>query len=127
MFKIIVMIKRKPGTSHADFIKYYEEFHSVLGARALPKITRYIRHYIEPFGTDTYKLETDAPYDVITEIWFATEADFQQGMADLSEPSTAAKLAEDERKFMDPDSIRFYTIQNYETDLSTGKSIGQVA
>lgn len=126
MFKAIVMIKRKPGTTHEDFVRYYEDFHSVLGAGKVPNLKKYIRHHIEPYGDGTYTLEAEAPYDVITEIWFDDEADFLQGMVHLSEPSTVAEIAEDELKFMDRGSIRFYTMKNYETDLSTGKSIGQV-
>ncbi|MGE4429701.1 MAG: EthD domain-containing protein [Sphingobium sp.] len=126
MFKAIVMIKRKPGTSHEDFVKYYEEFHSVLGASKVPNLKKYIRHHIEPYGDGTYTLETDAPYDVITEIWFDDEEDFNQGMAYLSDPAAAAEIAQDELKFMDRASIRFYTMKNYETDLATGKSVGQV-
>ena len=36
MFKVMVMIKRKPGMSMADFINYYETRHAPLGASKLP-------------------------------------------------------------------------------------------
>lgn len=65
MLKTVELIKRKPGMSRADFIKYYEEVHAPLSLRLLPSFARYVRNYpVAP-------LEGGEPeFDCITEIWF---------------------------------------------------------
>ena len=115
MFKAIVLIRRKPGMSREDFIDYYENNHAPLGASKVPNLVKYVRHYIRPFGNDVYAADAEPPYDVLTEIWFENEEEFHKGMAYLSEPETAALIGADEEKLFDKSSIRFMTMEDYET------------
>jgi uncharacterized protein (TIGR02118 family) len=118
MFKVIIMIKRKSGMSMDDFINYYETKHAPLGASKVPNIKRYIRHFIRPYGNEIYSADKEPSYDVLTELWFDDEADFERGMAYLSEPETAAIIAADEEKLFDRSSIRFMTMEDHETDFA---------
>ena len=115
MFKAMVMIKRRRGMSMEDFINYYETRHAPLGASKVPNMKRYVRHFIRPYGNDVYGADAEPPYDVLTEIWFDDEAEFQRGMAMLTEPETAAIIGADEEMLFDKSSIRFMIMEDYET------------
>lgn len=117
MFKIMVMIKRKPGMGMEEFIQYYETRHAPLGLSKVPNLKRYVRHFIRPFGNDTYASAKESPYDVITELWFDDQADFQQGMAYLADPATAAIIQADEEQLFDRSSIQFMVVEAHETAL----------
>ncbi len=125
MFKAFVMMKRRPDISVEEFIDYYEREHSRLGAGSVPNLRRYIRHYLTPFGNSVYS-SARSGYDVVTEIWFDNEEEFQKGMAYLADPETAAKFAVDEPKLFDIDTISFYTVKEFETDLQTGSGFIEV-
>ena len=117
MFKAIVMIKRKPGMSMEDFIDYYETRHAPLGASKVPNMKRYVRHFIRPYGNAVYGRDAEPPYDVLTEIWFDDQADFERGMAYLTESETAAIIGADEEKLFDKSSIRFMIMEDHETEM----------
>jgi uncharacterized protein (TIGR02118 family) len=118
VFKVMVMIKRKPGMSMEDFIAYYESNHAPLGASKVPNLKRYVRHFIRPYGNDVYGTDDESSYDVLTEIWFDDRADFERGMAYLTEPETAAIIGADEENLFDKSSIRFMLMEDHETDLN---------
>lgn len=122
MFKVMVMIKRKPGMSMQAFIDYYENHHAPLGASKVPNLKRYVRHYIRPYGNAIYAADAEPPYDVLTEIAFDDEADFERGMAYLTEPETAALIGADEEKLFDKSSIRFMVVEDHETELAARRS-----
>ena len=125
MFKAIVLIKKKKGMSMEDFIDYYENKHAPLGISKVPNLKRYVRHFITPYGNNVYAADEEAPYDVLTEIWFDNEEEFHKGMAYLSEPETARIIAADEENLFERSSIRFLTMQDYETprEVLEGKQL----
>ncbi|MGX7730996.1 EthD domain-containing protein [Rhodococcus sp. 14C212] len=119
MFKAYVMIKRKPGTTLEDFITYYENKHAPLAVKMVPGLRRYVRHYLRNWENGTYRSDMEAPYDVVTEIWFDDRAAFDVGMAHLTSPETAAVIGADEEKVFDRQSITFLTVDDErETDPS---------
>jgi uncharacterized protein (TIGR02118 family) len=113
----MVFIKRKPGMSMEDFVSYYENNHAPLGARIVGNLKKYTRNYITPYGNDVYAKADELPYDVVTEIWFEDRAEFERGMANLTEPRAAATIAEDEENLFDRSSIRFVIADEWETRL----------
>jgi uncharacterized protein (TIGR02118 family) len=119
VFKVMVMIKRKPGMKMEDFIAYYENNHAPLGASKVPNLKRYVRHFIRPYGNEIYSADSESSYDVLTEIWFDDKADFERGMAYLTEPETAAIIGADEENLFDKSSIRFMLMEDHETDLDS--------
>ncbi len=120
MFKAFAMIKRKPGTTMEQLIQHYESSHAPLAIKSVPNLKKYVRHFIRPYGNDVYALDQELPYDVVTEIWFDDREDFEQGMAYLTEPATAALIAEDEERLFDQSSIRFVTVEDRESELGKG-------
>lgn len=117
VFKAIAMIKRKKGTTMEQFMDYYENYHAPLAMKYVPNLKRYVRHYIRPYGNNVYE-KVEAPYDVITELWFDDREDFEKGMAYLSDEKTAAIIAEDEEKAFDRSSIIFMTMEDRETEIN---------
>ncbi len=120
MFKAFAMIKRKPGTTMEQLIAYYESSHAPLSIKCVPNLKRYVRHFIRPYGHDVSALQEELAYDVITEMWFDDRVDFERGVAYLTEPATAALIAEDEERLFDRSSIRFVTVEDHESELNHG-------
>jgi uncharacterized protein (TIGR02118 family) len=119
MFKVMIFIKRKTGLSDASFVDHYESTHAPLGLSKVPNIKRYIRHYLHSYGNDTYGQDSGFPYDVVTELGFDDRADFERGMAYLTDPATAAIIAEDEEKLFERSSIRFMIVEDRESDIKS--------
>ena len=115
MFKLIIMARRKPGTSMAEFRDYYEERHSMLVRKITPMMSRYRRNYLTPL--DSALAAGDASsYDCVTEAWFDSEADFQRSIQSLvadTEKTTA--LSNDEENLFDRSTIRIFTAVEIES------------
>jgi hypothetical protein len=62
MFKVMILIKRRPDISMDEFIDYYENHHAPLARRIVRNMKGYTRRYLTPLG------EGELPYDVATEI-----------------------------------------------------------
>jgi len=68
MVKAMLLLKRKPGLSLAEFRQQYEEVHAPLVLKQYPTPRKYVRNYITtnvmPAGVE------ELDFDCITEIWF---------------------------------------------------------
>lgn len=117
MFKVFVLIKRKKGMSRQDFIEYYESKHAPLGASKVPNLKKYVRHYLTPYSNDVYRAEEELPFDVVTEICFDDEKEFEKGMRYLTAAGTAEIISEDEKHLFDQGSIRFTVVKDCKTPL----------
>ena len=115
MFKLIIMARRKPGTSMAEFRDYYEERHSMLVRKITPMMRRYRRNYLTPL--DSALAAGDASsYDCVTEAWFDSEADFQRSIQSLvADTEKTAALARDEENLFDRSTIRIFTAVEIES------------
>lgn len=121
MKKIIMFIKRKPGLTLDEFKDYYESNHVTLALKLIPQIAEYRRSYIVP--GEVYKPghlanvnhAVEPSFDVVTEISFKTEADYQKMVETLGEPKMGRILAEDEEKFVDRASIIMHIVEERRT------------
>jgi hypothetical protein len=106
--KRILLIKRKPGTTHEQFRDYYETRHSQLALRLLGDLMLdYRRNYVQPpapaaAGTPRPGID----YDVVTELWFKDRATMEAFYARVRRPEISAQIAADEAKFMDRPALR---------------------
>jgi hypothetical protein len=105
---VITLLKRREGMSKADFIAYYEGHHRRIGEQVLAGYaTRYVRRFLHPMdGADQ---PCDA--DVVMEIDFPDEATRDACFAALSDPATAAMIAEDEERLFDRSRIRSFSVE----------------
>ena len=112
MFKRVTLIKRKPGMSIEDFKSYYENHHVPMVKRLFPMFADYRRSYI----SDAVRRNGDAKvldFDVITETWYASEADYKVFLAKLSTPGILDEVKADEARFMDTASIVSITVDEH--------------
>jgi len=109
MFKLIIMARRKPGTSMDEFRDYYEKRHSVLVQKITPLMRRYRRNYLTPLDS-ALAAGNAASYDCVTEAWFDSEADFQRSIQSLvADTEKTSALAKDEEHLFDRSTIRIFT------------------
>ena len=97
MIKRITLITAKEGMSLADFKAYYESHHAPLAKRLFPMVADYRRSFItdvtrHPDGV------THPGFDVVTENWFASEADLKAFQDKFKQPEVQAELRADEAK-----------------------------
>jgi hypothetical protein len=89
MYKLLFMMKRKPGMSFEDFISYYENVHSRLVDIGAPKAKPYSASIFRPLN------DAQGRFDVVVEIWFADKADRDSSPA-LQDPAGMRRIVEDE-------------------------------
>ena len=97
MIKILTMMKRKDGMSLQDFRKWAIETHAVIGTR-MPGI----RHYTICVVTDDH---ADAPYDLVSELYFDDEDAFKAALAS----DVGAEAGADIKEHCAPDRFRLIT------------------
>jgi len=114
MKKSIVLLTRKPGTSLEQFKDYYESVHAPRAIERIPALGRadYRRNFIESPQPDTLPRPD---FDVVTEITFADDADFEAFRRSLEDPAVRAWIAEDEARFSDPGLTRSYTVTEHKS------------
>lgn len=116
-YKILLMMKRRPGMTVEAFRNYYETMHAPLAARSSTGIRRYLRRYLEPHVHPETGEPGELPYDVITELWFDDEETFRRTLAYLTTTKMPKAIVEDEEKLFDRSSFRIFTVSEHETDL----------
>jgi EthD domain len=121
MKKLIMFIKRKPGMTVEQFRDHYENNHAALALKLIPQIAEYSRNYVrhgesyKPAHLANVNKEVEASFDVITEITFKTDVDYQRMVDTLADPKNGNQLAEDEEKFADRSTIVMYFVDERRT------------
>ena len=112
MIKTIVLLTRKAGTSLEDFKRYYETAHAPGAIERIPALGRadYRRNFIEG-GLGEGLPRPD--FDVVTEITFADDADYEDFRRSLSDPAVQAWIAADEARFSEPTLTRSYMVSEH--------------
>ncbi len=114
--KAIVLLKRRPDLSVAEFREIYETRHAKLGERLLiGRAMRYVRRYLNGFPNPVTGVPGETEYDVVTEMWFADRAGFESTRALLGTPEIMAEIAADEETLFDRSRIRFFTVEEQES------------
>lgn len=122
-FTILVLATRKPTLSPDEFKHHYETKHlpllrSLVGLDLMPPHST--RQYFaridrQGFGGPANRnrpllmlrgTSEDVEYDVLTQMTWDTEQQFQKFYKAIYETTAAARLAEDEEHFLDPGKLR---------------------
>ena len=103
MIQLVTMLKRKPGTTHEEFLRHWRDVHGPLVKRL--SCARYVRRYEQhasvwpPAGSTM----SEPIYDGVTIQWFDSADDFH---AHVMEPDQAELMA-DVANFLDLDALHW--------------------
>jgi uncharacterized protein (TIGR02118 family) len=117
-WKILLLMKRKPGLSMAEFRDYYENHHVPRCRPYMSGIVRYFRRYLEPQPHAESGTCEELPYDVISEMWFDDEETFKGTLAYITTTVMPDAVVEDEAKFFHRPTMRIATAVECETDMN---------
>jgi hypothetical protein len=105
--KVLWMLKRKPGTTPAEFREHYERSHAAIARKYVGHLLlSYTRNYqTEAWGgtatdPDGFR-QRSFDYDCITELVVADAADYEEMGRIFAAPAASAELYEDELEFLD--------------------------
>jgi hypothetical protein len=115
-WKIVMLMKRKPGISVEEFRNYYETRHAPMAEKYSKGVARYIRRYLNPLDHPETGPGGELPYDVITEIWFTDEAIFKSMLAYITTTIMPDEVIADEKNLFDRSSFKLATYTECETD-----------
>lgn len=101
MIKFVVLIKAKQGISRAEFQAHYETKHVPLIRRLHPTIGLYRRNYIDSYQPTDPTDPQWPDFDVITEVFFASDPDYRQYLAECADPRVRAEKLADEAHFVE--------------------------
>jgi hypothetical protein len=115
MYKLIALVKRKPGITKQQFKDYFENQHSKLGEKYLPPYCKkYLRRYMEWIPSPMKPGQTAGPdFDCLVEFWFDTEADSKAFEASVSTPELLKFIVEDEERFLDRSNTFRYVLEDH--------------
>jgi uncharacterized protein (TIGR02118 family) len=115
MIKVMVLIKKKPEVSDEQFRHHYETVHAPLIDQLLPFYSAYRRNYID--GA-VRRERPEFNWDVITELEFATQDDYNAWLATLEQPEVVAKIRADEAKFLVSKETLMWAVSTHDSDCS---------
>jgi uncharacterized protein (TIGR02118 family) len=98
MVKLIVCAKRKLGTSHEEFARYWRENHGPL-VISVPEFIRHVRRYVQcHIVSNSAPLGASSDYDGVAELWFDSVDELDEA---FNEPRYLEIIRADELKFAD--------------------------
>ena len=120
MYKIMWLLKRKPGTTHEHFRNHYETSHAVLGQK-------YLGHLIESYKRN-YNMsragdgggERDCEYDCVTEWVLPNAAALDEIYRLLHDPVIGKIFLDDEEHFLDGPATRLVRCDTMDTGSGDG-------
>ena len=92
MIKSLTFLKKKPGLSKEEFLRYWKEKHGPLAARVVPGLKKYVQcHPVPGFESDI---------DGVVELWWDSPEAFQAFLS-WRQTDAAQVLKDDEDQFVD--------------------------
>jgi EthD domain len=119
MFKVMMLLKRKPGMTLQEFIDRYESEHVPFVEKYASRLTYYSRHYLHP---GSYVIHGDVvaepEYDVLTEMWYDDRRAFEEQQETMRErPEAIAAVVADEEKIFDRSKTRTVYVEDHVSNL----------
>jgi uncharacterized protein (TIGR02118 family) len=108
--KVLVMFGKRPDITREQFRAHYEGVHVPLVNKLLPFFADYRRNYINRDDSVYDGAEDTCKYDVVTELWFASLADYDNFTEALKDPAVFGALTECEAAFLDPSTMVTYVV-----------------
>jgi ketosteroid isomerase-like protein len=120
VFKVMQLLKRRPGMTLEEFIERYESEHVPLAEKNITTLRRYARHYLHPtshvIATDDEVREPE--YDVITELWYDDRESYERSQEGLrAKPDVIAAVVADEERLFDRARSRTVYVEEHVSDI----------
>jgi hypothetical protein len=122
MYKILLFMKRRSDLSMDEFRAYYETQHAPLCRQGLTGVARYVRRYITPLRHPETGAWQDSEFDVITELWFASQENRDRTAVYLSSNFMPQEIVEDEKQLFDRSSFRLAIVDECEDRFDNDSS-----
>ena len=119
MFKVMMLLKRKPGLSLQEFIDRYESEHVPFVEQYATTLVHYSRRYLHPASHVVHgDVVAEPEYDVITELWYDDREAFEGQQAGLrARPDAVAAVVADEEQIFDRAKSRTVFVEEHISDL----------
>ena len=117
MFKILLFMKRRPGMSRDEFMRYYEDRHVPLALKYANGMTAYKRTFLQPRTHFETGECAELDFDVITELSFEDEETWSRTLKYLATGPMPDEIVEDEKQLFDRSSFRVATSTEFVTGL----------
>jgi uncharacterized protein (TIGR02118 family) len=115
MVKVILLLKRKPGMSRAEFREHYERVHVVLAKKYLGHLfAAYRRNYAVDAMSNTGDAHDDG-YDAVTEVVLKDAAAAAEMNRIINSPEIGPIYIADEEKFLDRPALRMLIVEEVDT------------
>lgn len=119
MIRLVFLLRRKPGTSLAEFQRYWREEHGPLVASVQMKIgaLRYVQSHTidDPMNAAAAQARggMEPIYDGVAELWWESEKALGEALATDAGRKAGALLLDDEQKFIDLPNSPLYLSYEY--------------
>lgn len=118
MFKLVLLLRKRPDMTDAEFRDYYENHHARIGTIVLgTHARRYFRRYLTPATASGQ--QNLAHFDVTTEFWFESRADYDAMIGGIDATSAAGlpRHIADEVNLFAPVRSSFFIVEERESEL----------
>lgn len=116
MIKLIILARRKPGTTFEEFDRYWGERHGAV-IRSVPEFNRHIRRYVQshrvPGATSGFPSGV-SDYDGVAELWFDDVDSMNRAFA---EPRYLEVVRPDELQFADIEACQLLVVHEQEQHI----------
>jgi hypothetical protein len=119
VFKVLAIVKRRPGMTMEEFIAHYESTHSKISEPYLRgNAVKYIRRYLRPMPHPLTGEVNESEYDAIMELWFEDRDHWNSAKAAFAAPGVVDLVNEDEKRLFDRDRTCMFTIEELDERVS---------
>jgi uncharacterized protein (TIGR02118 family) len=119
VIKLVFAINRRPDVDADEFHRYWLEEHAPL-VRSVAEVLR-IRRYVQSHTIDTpanamlqASRRTGGPFDGVAELWWDSLDDLGAATASPDGQAAAARLLEDEARFIELSSASIFLTEEHE-------------
>jgi EthD domain len=109
-YKVLIFLKRRPGTTVEELRDYYENRHVPLCARYGASYSRYVRRYVTPMPNAVTGNDAELDFDVITELWYEDHTLFEKVLEYAGRGKLPPEVIADEERVFDRTRIRYASV-----------------
>jgi uncharacterized protein (TIGR02118 family) len=113
MYKVVALIKRKPGLSRAEFMDYYERSHAPLARKCFPQIVHYRRNFIDLNDAIIAPGASEPDFDSVTQIGYRDHEAYDEMLSTHFMEGVRETIEADERNFLDQSMTRMLKVEQH--------------